>query len=192
MYTLNSLLFLAAAGTTLASPIAPRQNPCFIIGSTALPAEVSASVASIGTVISCTPNTNVLQGVPDVVSGGVSFSSVNFAASSNQSPLAFALSKFATKSPLASNDLEKFQNELNVYLAVEAGIRSVGGNFAAIKIPKFFLEFQISRIETAQGNPPAAAGLQVDHLLGKVTKNAAGEKDKSLLDEVTRLSKVLA
>ncbi|KAB5582819.1 hypothetical protein GE09DRAFT_1049772 [Coniochaeta sp. 2T2.1] len=193
MYTLTSLVLLAAASTTLASPIQARQNPCFIIGSTALPAEVSASVASISSVITCTPNTNVLQGVPDVVSGGVSFSSVNFAASSsNQSPLAFALSKFATKSPLASNDLAKFQNELNVYLAVEAGIRSVGGNFAAIKIPKFFLEFQISRIETAQGNPPAAAGLQVDHLLGKVTKNAAGEKDKSLLDEVTRLSKVLA
>ena len=122
---------------------------------------------------------------------GISFSSINFAAS-KQSPLAFSLSKFATKSPLASNDLSKFQDMLDVYLAAEAGIRSVGGNFNAIKIPKFFLEYQVSRIETAQGNPPTNPALTVEHLLGKVTKNAAGEKDKSLLDEVTRLSKVLS
>jgi len=66
----------------------------------------------------------------------------------------------------------------------------VGGNLA-IKVPKFFLEFQISRIQTAQGNPPTAAGLQVDHLLGKVVKNA-GRESKAVLDQVAALAKVLS
>ncbi len=107
-----------------------------------------------------------------------------------QTPLQFALSKFATKSPLASNDLATFQDELNVYLATEAGIRSVGGSLA-IKVPKFFLEFQVSRIQTAQGNAPTNPSLDVDHLRDKVTKNAAGE-DKALLDQVVALAKVLS
>lgn len=75
---------------------------------------------------------------------------------------------------------------MNVYLATEAGIRSVGGSLA-IKVPKFFLQMQVSRIQTAQGNPPTAAGSQVDHLRDKVTKNAAGE-DQKLLDQVVALA----
>lgn len=121
--------------------------------------------------------------------GGVTFSSVNFADSS-QTPLQFALTEFATKTPLASNALATFQDQLKVYLATEAGIRSVGGSLA-IKVPKFFLEFQVSRIQTAQGNAPTDAGLQVDHLRDKVIKNAAGES-QALLDQVTALAKVLA
>lgn len=70
------------------------------------------------------------------------------------------------------------------------GIRSVGGDLA-IKVPKFFLQMQVSRIQTAQGNPPAAAGAQVDHLRDKVTKNAAGES-RALLDQVVALADVLA
>lgn len=73
-----------------------------------------------------------------------------------------------------------------MYLATEAGIRSTGGNLA-IKVPKFFLEMQVSRIQTAQGNPPTSAALQVDHLRDKVTKNAAGES-KALLDQVVALA----
>lgn len=73
-----------------------------------------------------------------------------------------------------------------MYLATEAGIRSEGGNLA-IKVPKFFLEMQVSRIQTAQGKAPTSASLQVDHLRDKVTKNAAGE-DKALLDQVVALA----
>jgi hypothetical protein len=119
----------------------------------------------------------------------VSFSSVNFATSS-QTPLEFALDKFATPEPLRDADLATFQRQLDVYLATEAGIRSVGGNLG-IKVPKFFLQFQVSRIQTAQGNPPAAAGQQVDHLLQKVLKNAPRESQQ-LKDQVTALAKVLA
>jgi hypothetical protein len=177
----------------LTRPVAPileeRQSACFIIGTTALPAETASLVTDLSGKIACSASKTTLSNVPDVSTGGISFSSINFAVS-DQSPLAFALSKFATKAPLASNDLAKFQSELDVYLATEAGIRSVGGSLA-IKVPKFFLEFQVSRIETAQGNPPAEAGLQVDHLLEKVLKNAAGES-QALLDQVTALSKVLA
>lgn len=127
--------------------------------------------------------------MPDVTSGNVSFSNIDFSQSAD-TPLQFALNTFATADPVASSDLQAFQDQLNVYLATEAGLRSVGGSLA-IKVPKFFLAMQVSRIQTAQGNPPTAAGQQVDHLRDKVTKNAAGE-DKALLDQVTQLATVLA
>lgn len=139
--------------------------------------------------ITCDNSRTTLSGVPDVSSGGVSFSSVNFA-SSSQTPLEFALDKFATPTPLRNADLATFQKQLDVYLATEAGIRSVGGNLG-IKVPKFFLQFQVSRIQTAQGNPPSAPGAQVDHLLQKVLKNAPRES-KQLRDQVAALAKALA
>ncbi len=170
--------------------ISERQTAaCFVIGKQVLPQEVVDSVTSIQSRITCNTAKTTISGVPDVSSGGVSFSSVNFATSS-QTPLAFALSKFATPSPLKNADLATFQKQLDVYLATEAGIRSVGGSLA-IKVPKFFLEFQVSRIQTAQGNAPKAAGLQVDHLLQKVLKNAPKEA-QALKDQVTALAKVLA
>lgn len=172
---------------TAAAPLQPRAA-CFVVGSETLPAEVADSVASIQNKIKCDNSKTTLSGVPDVIAGATSFSSVNFK-DSKQTPLQFALSTFATKSPLAASDLATFQNQLDVYLATEAGIRSVGGNLA-IKVPKFFLEFQVSRIQTAQGNPPTDPGLDVVHLRDKVLKNAAGES-KALLDQVTALATVL-
>jgi hypothetical protein len=145
-------------------------------------------VTSIQASITCSSRATTLSGVPDVTSGETSFSSVDFS-QSDQTPLAFALSEFATADPLASTDLAEFTDRLNVYLATEAGIRSVGGSLA-IKIPKFFLEFQVSRIQTAQGNPPTEPGLQVDHLRDKVLKNAASES-KDLQNQVTALAEVL-
>lgn len=153
-----------------------------------MPAEVAAAVTSVQSSITC-GKTTTISNVPDVTSGAVSFSSVNFA-TSKQTPLQFALSKFATSSPLSASDLAKFQDELNVYLATEAGIRSVGGSLA-IKVPKFFLEFQVSRIQTAQGDAPTNPALTVDHLLAKVLKNAAGESS-ALLAQVSALAKVLS
>ncbi|KAK0704519.1 hypothetical protein B0H67DRAFT_648947 [Lasiosphaeris hirsuta] len=184
-------LLLIGAGAAFSTPLLSyrQANACFVVGNQVLPVEVADSVTAVQSRITCNASQKTLSGVPDVTSGGVSFSSVNFATSS-QTALQFALTKFATKTPLASTDLAFFESALDVYLATEAGIRSVGGNLA-IKVPKFFLEFQVSRIQTAQGNAPKAAGLQVDHLLGKVTKNAAGES-KALLDQVTALAKVLA
>jgi len=174
--------------TTPATIGSRAAKACFVVGDTTLPAEVADSVTSIQSDITCSASVKTISGVPDVTAGSVSFSSINFAAS-QQSPLAFALSEFATSSPLAGNDLALFQDRLDVYLATEAGLRSVDGNLA-IKVPKFFLEFQVSRIQTAQGNPPADAGQQVDHLRDKVLKNAAGES-QALLDQVTKLATVL-
>lgn len=48
---------------------------------------------------------------------------------------------------------------------------------------------QVSRIQTAQGNPPTAAGQQVDHLRDKVIKNAPKES-QALLDQVTKLATI--
>ena len=108
---------------------------------------------SIQASVTYSTSSTTLSNVPDVSSGGTSFSSIDFSTSSSREPLAFALSTFGTATPLASTNLTLFQNELNTYLATEAGIRSVGGNLA-IKAPKFFLSFQISRILSAQGMFP--------------------------------------
>ncbi|KAI0423648.1 hypothetical protein F5Y09DRAFT_201009 [Xylaria sp. FL1042] len=166
--------------------IASRQSQaCFVIGSTALPEEVADVADSLADTVTCSSTDTTIAGVPDVTSGSTTFSSIDFSQSS-QTPLEFALSNFATSDPLSDSDLASFQDALNVYLATEAGIRSVGGSLA-IKVPKFFLEMQVSRIETAQGNAPTEAGLQVDHLRDKVLTNAAGE-DQDLLDQVTALA----
>lgn len=160
---------------------------CFVVGKTALPAEVQTSVTQIQNNVTCSSTAKTISGVPDVTSGAVSFSQVDFSKSSS-TPLQFALDTFATTSPLASSNLQTFQDQLNVYLATEAGLRSVGGPLD-IKAPKFFLEMQVSRIATAQGNPPKEAGLQVDHLRDKVLKNAPKDS-QAVLDKVTQLATV--
>ncbi|KAI8722003.1 hypothetical protein NCS52_00343100 [Fusarium sp. LHS14.1] len=183
----STLILLA--GTAFAAPqFAKRQNACFLIGSQALPEETSELAASLAGTVTCDTSQTTIDGVPDVSSGGVTFSSINFA-TSGQTPLAFALDKFATTEPLANNDLLVFQNELNVYLATEAGIRSVGGNLA-VKVPKFFIQFQMARIQQAQGVVSDVPGMTVEHQLGKVLKNAAGE-DQALLDQVNNLAVTL-
>ncbi|KAF2499914.1 hypothetical protein BU16DRAFT_454521 [Lophium mytilinum] len=176
---------------TTSAPLAlPRQaQACFVVGSTALPAETATSVESIQSKITCDTSTTTIGTVPDVTEAGVSFSSVNFAASSS-TPLQFALDTFATSTPLASTDLATFQTNLDLYLATEAGLRSTGGSLA-IKSPKFFLAFQIARIQTAQGVAITDPSQTVEHLLGKVTKNSASES-QALLDQVTALSTQLA
>lgn len=166
-----------------------QAQPCFIIGNVALPQETQDAANSLASNITCNSKATTISGVPDVSSGGTSFSSIDFA-TSGQSPLEFALEKFATTSPLAENDLAKFQNDANVYTATEVALRSIGGNLA-IKAPKFFINFQIARIQTAQGNPPTDPSQTVEHLLGKVTKNAS-KADQQFLDQVTNLSKVLS
>ncbi|KAI1380246.1 hypothetical protein F4677DRAFT_254380 [Hypoxylon crocopeplum] len=172
--------------------IIPRQSAqqaCFVVGDETLPEETADIAAALASTVTCDDSEETIAGVPDVTSGSTTFSSVDFSQSS-QTPLEFALSQFATADPLADTDLQTFQDQLNVYQATEAGIRSVGGSLA-IKVPKFFLEFQVSRIQTAQGNPPTAAGLQVDHLRDKVLKNAPKEA-QDLLDQVTQLATQLS
>ncbi|KAI1636870.1 hypothetical protein F4809DRAFT_362788 [Biscogniauxia mediterranea] len=161
---------------------------CTVIGSTALPAEVATVAASLADSITCSSSQTTIAKVPDATSGSTSFSSVDFSTDAQKrTPLQFALDEFATDdADLAATDLQTFQDKLDVYLATEAGIRSVGGSLA-IKVPKFFLQMQVSRIQTAQGNPPTEAGQQVDHLRDKVIKNAAGES-QALLDQVTKLA----
>ena len=182
---------LSAAYVIPDTSIGNRQAAaCFIIGDTVLPQEVADVAAALAPVVTCDPTQTTLEGVPDVISQNIYFSANDFS-QSQSSPLQFALDTFATADPLADTDLAKFQALLDVYTATEAGVRSVGGNVNGIKVPKFFLSMQVQRIQTAQGNPPVAAGQQVDHLRDKVTKNAAAE-DKALLDQVVQLATVLA
>ncbi|KAK0383255.1 hypothetical protein NLU13_9168 [Sarocladium strictum] len=184
------LLLFASAGFAATIPITRQAAaPCFIIGKQVLPASTLKAADALASVATCSADRTTLSGVPDVTVGGATFSDIDFS-KSGQSPLQFALDRFAGAQPLASSDLQLFKDELDVYTATESGIRSVGGNLA-IKVPKFFLEFQVSRIETAQGNPPAGAGQQVDHLLDKVLKNAAGESP-ALLDQVRQLAANIA
>jgi hypothetical protein len=161
---------------------------CYIIGDAVLPKETADIAAQLQERITCDASQTTISGVPDVSTGGVPFSAVNFATSS-QTPLEYAMTEFVTLDALAKDDLATFQRLLDVYHATEAGIRSVGGNLA-IKVPKFFLQMQISRIQTAQGNPPTAAGLQVDHLLGKILELTPRDS-KELRAQLSALAKNL-
>ncbi|KAF7542213.1 hypothetical protein G7Z17_g11778 [Cylindrodendrum hubeiense] len=186
---MKTTLLFALVGSAYAAPqLLGRQNACFVVGSEVLPQEVADSAASLANTVTCDTSQTTIDGVPDVSSGGVTFSSINFA-ESGQTPLAFALDQFATTSPLADNDLQQFQDELNTYLATEAGIRSVAGSLA-IKVPKFFLQFQITRIQQAQGAVSDVPGQTVEHQLEKVVKNSAGE-DQALIDQVNSLAVTL-
>ncbi|KAH7157657.1 hypothetical protein B0J13DRAFT_520387 [Dactylonectria estremocensis] len=186
---MKSTLFFTFIGSALAAPqLLKRQNACFVVGSEALPEEVANIATSLANTITCDTSQTTIDGVPDVSSGGVTFSSINFA-TSGQTPLAFSLDQFATTSPLANNDLQQFQDELNTYLATEAGVRSVAGSLD-IKVPKFFLQFQIARIQQAQGVVSDVPGLTVEHQLEKVVKNAGGE-DQALIDQVNQLAVTL-
>ena len=178
------------------SAVHARQGgACFVIGDEELPEETQGIADNLGPSIQCDPANPTIEGVPDVLAGDIAYSSIDFSKAENgETPLQFAVNTFRTADMdggnLADSDLQLFENALNAYLATEAGVRSVGGNLA-IKTPKFFLEMQVSRIQTAQGNPPTEAGLQVDHLRDKVLKNAPRE-DQALLDQVTQLATVVA
>lgn len=185
----SDVIPLQNTNTAAVSARQSANQACFVIGSKTLPQEVADIAANLASTVTCDNSATTIAKVPDVTSGSTTFSSIDFSQSS-QTPLQFALSKFATANPLSSTDLQTFQDMLNVYQATEAGIRSVGGSLA-IKVPKFFLEMQVSRIQTAQGNPPTAAGLQVDHLRDKVLKNAPKEA-QSLRDQVTQLATQLS
>ena len=162
---------------------------CFVIGNVALSAEVESFLPGIASQVTCDLTKTTIDGVPDVISNGTRFSDINFE-DSNLTPLEFALSEFATTEPLADNDLSKFQAQENVYVATEDGVRSVGGSLE-IKDVRFFISFQIARIQTAQGISITTADGQVAHLLGKVLNNA-GEESQATKDKVIALSTVLS
>ncbi|PMD41661.1 hypothetical protein L207DRAFT_528267 [Hyaloscypha variabilis F] len=168
---------------------AKRADACFIVGTITLPTEVSDTAIAIQNNVACNLAKTTIGKAPDVTSGGITFSSIDFSQSS-LTPLNFALTTFATADPLASSDLDAFTNQLNTYLATEVALRSTGGSLA-IKDPKFFLAFQIARIKTAQGVTITNTGQKVQHLLGKVINNA-GSEDQATKDKVTALSTVLS
>ncbi|KAK1227774.1 hypothetical protein PQX77_009214 [Marasmius sp. AFHP31] len=170
----SPVLLLSLVGAALSAPVARQAAPCFVTGSVALPKEVSDGLAGLSGV-TCDNSVQVVPGVPDVSSGGVKFSDIDFQKSS-LSTLGFSLQTFATPADPATADLALLQNQLNVYLAVEAGSRSQSGTngiTSQVKLPKFFLQFQIARARTALGEQ-LSVGDTVEHQLGKVIKNAAG------------------
>ncbi|KAG8744338.1 hypothetical protein FRC10_010318 [Ceratobasidium sp. 414] len=161
---------LAATFVGAAPTVHRRQAACFLVGKNALPAEVADGVPALTNSVTCgsakIANTN---GVPDVISGGISYSSIDFQ-SSSKSPVGFALATFTTPANPATANLTKLQNQLNVYLAMEAGVRSTGASILPkLKGTKFFIQFQIARVQTAQGVKLDVADT-VEHQLGKVLK----------------------
>ncbi|KAG8810331.1 hypothetical protein FRC17_002974 [Serendipita sp. 399] len=168
-----------------------RATACFLTGTTALPAEVEAGIAALAKSVRCDTSKSSVAGVPLVSSGGISFATIDFQ-KSTKSPLGFALQTFSTPADPATADLTKLQNQLNDYLAVEAGLRSngVGGSqLTRVKSVKFFLQFQIARVRTAKGERLSVAET-VEHQLGKVTKNAI-RASQAEIAQVNALSKQL-
>ncbi|KAJ7492770.1 hypothetical protein FB451DRAFT_1219523 [Mycena latifolia] len=187
----RSLLLVSFAATALSAPLSffKRASPCFVTGSVALPAEVAAGLPAFENAITCNAKIQVAPGVPDITSGGIAYSTIDFQKSS-ASPLGFALATFKTPTDPATADLTTLQNQLNDYLALEAGVRSQPGSsalLAKLKGPKFFLQFQIARVQTANGVALGVADT-VEHQLGKVTKNAVGAS-ASEIAQVTALAK---
>ena len=164
---------------------------CFIVGNSVLPQEVIDSVNQVQPDVTCDTSRKTIANVPDVISGALRFSSINFS-QSKESLLSFALATFKTAAAgsLAKTDLATLQDQLNVYIATQAGVRSGTTSPAAIKIPTFFLQFQKARVQTAQGIKITNPSDTVEHQLGKVLKNAAGDS-QAVLDQVMALSKVL-
>ncbi|KAF9476852.1 hypothetical protein BDN70DRAFT_881905 [Pholiota conissans] len=182
-------LSIGALGAPLGVHVKRQTTACFTPGKTALPAEVASGIPALVESVKCTTGTSV-TGVPDVSSGGIDFKTIDFQ-KSTKSPLGFALQTFATPTDPATANLATLQNQLNDYLAVEAGVRSNGGGsiLNSVKSVKFFLQFQIARVKTAQGAKLAVADT-VEHQLGKVTKNAVGAS-ASEIAQVNALAKVL-
>ncbi|KAF5387556.1 hypothetical protein D9757_006577 [Collybiopsis confluens] len=166
-----SVLFAAAAlfSSAFSAPVLKRANPCFVTGSVTLPAEVSDGLAALEAApVTCNAAAQVAPGVPDVTSGGITYSTIDFQKSA-LSPVGFSLR-------VSNGDLTTLQNQLNDYLALEAGVRSQPNSsalLAKLKGPKFFLQFQIARVNTANGVQLDAADT-VDHQLTKVLANAVG------------------
>ncbi|KAG9036700.1 hypothetical protein FS842_003426 [Serendipita sp. 407] len=182
-------LSIASVGV-LAAPIQfeavvvdKRATACFLTGSTALPAEVEAGIPALAKSVTCDTSKTSVAGVPLVSSGGISFSTIDFQKT------------FATPTDPATADLNKLQNQLNDYLAVEAGLRSkgIGGSqLTKVKSVKFFLQFQIARVRTARGETVATLGAAgtVEHQQGKVIKNAVGASSAEIA-KVNALAKQL-
>jgi len=189
----RSLVLVSFAATVFSFPLPffRRANPCFVTGSVALPADVTDSLSALESAVSCNTKIQVVTGVPDIISGGISYNSIDFQKSS-LSPLGFAQTTFRTPTDPATADLTTLQNQLNIYLAFEAGVRSQPGTsalLAKLQGPKSFLRFQIARVQTAKGVALDLADT-VEHQLQKVAKNAVGAS-ASELAQVTALSKQL-
>lgn len=182
-----AVVSVAAALVGAAPTVLRRQSACFVVGKIALPAEVASGIPALVSSVTCGATTIAnTGGVPDVISGGISYSSIDFQ-SSTKSPVGFALATFTTPTDPATADLATLQNQLNTYLAMEAGVRSTGSSILAkLKGAKFFLQFQIARVQTAQGVKLGVADT-VEHQLAKVIKNAVGATQAEK-DAVTALS----
>ncbi|TFL02801.1 hypothetical protein BDV98DRAFT_564854 [Pterulicium gracile] len=173
---------LALVGTTMAAPTLKRRQAqaCFLPGRVALPAEVERGIPALAQVVTC-GNGNVLSSVPDVSSGSATFSALNFQ-DSNKSLLGFALETFPLPANPSEVDVTRIQDALNVYIATEAGLRSLSSTRSLldqVKVPKFFLQFQMARALASQG--VALGGLtSVEHQLGKVVKNQRGSSAAEL------------
>lgn len=96
------------------------------------------------------------------------------------------MGQFATREPLASNALSSFQDQLDVYLATEAGLASLGKEMES-DVPILFLHFQMARIRRAQRGKEVSGGMSVDQTLSAIVAHAVGE-DQELIDELRDLA----
>ncbi|KAF8754588.1 hypothetical protein RHS01_06064 [Rhizoctonia solani] len=183
------LSLLISLGTCRCPTVHRRQSACFLVGKTALPAEVSSGVSALASQVTCGTKTIAnTGGVPDVTSGGISFSSIDFQ-SSQKSPVGFALDTFKTPRTLRLPILQHFKTSLTLIWPWKPAFDLPDLTFGTVKGSQFFLQFQIARVRTAQGAKLGVADT-VEHQLGKVLKNAVGATQAEK-DAVTALSKQL-
>ncbi|RKO93133.1 hypothetical protein BDK51DRAFT_5827, partial [Blyttiomyces helicus] len=117
----------------------------------------------------------------------VSFSSIDFS-KSKLDPLGFALERFRIDDP-ATADEQLLGDQLDVYSGLEFFLRQNGGFkdvLERLKVPKFFLVFQLGRVQFAKGQQVTVTG-GIEHQRGKVLKNARGQASAAELAAVVAI-----
>ncbi|CAH7671437.1 hypothetical protein PPACK8108_LOCUS6210 [Phakopsora pachyrhizi] len=165
--------------------ITERQSKaCFIVGNAVLPKDVV-----VNDKLTCDFKTQPFPGIPDVSSGNIKYSQVDFQSDSSISSVGFGLKNFQTDGSQA--DLTRFKQLDDVYGATNAALRSTGGDqkqngLAKLKGTAFFIGFQLARINKDQPG--------LERLLGKVLKNcvSCSDADRKQVQDLAAASGVKA
>ncbi|KAF9005229.1 hypothetical protein BDQ17DRAFT_385347 [Cyathus striatus] len=169
------LIFLSFISPTISAPLhAKRASPCFVTGTIALPAEVASGLSALAKAITCVNGPKQLRMYPTLFLGALRTAALTPEIVQVSSRICFVSGVGLGHWWHEAELFGRFQ--LNVYLAIEAGVRSqpnTSALLARLKGPKFFIQFQIARAKAARGES-LTGGDTIEHQLGKVTKNAIG------------------
>ncbi|KAI8461070.1 hypothetical protein BY996DRAFT_6408943 [Phakopsora pachyrhizi] len=154
--------------------ITERQSKaCFIVGNAVLPKDVV-----VNDKLTCDFKTQPFPGIPDVSSGNIKYSQVDFQSDSSISSVGFGLKNFQTDGSQA--DLTRFKQLDDVYGATNAALRSTGGDQK---------QNGLAKLKGINKDQPG-----LERLLGKVLKNcvSCSDADRKQVQDLAAASGVKA